>query len=185
MSAFRGFIGEAIVHITLKLGLNTKEYRIFRDVIVPYPGGTSQIDNLVISKYGIFVIEVKNYTGWVFGNPNQKSWTQSIYGKKYHFQNPLIQNLGHIRTLKRCLVLSGEQFHSVVYFSGSGQLKTEMPSNVLNCGLIPHIRSYSLEILTMEEVLNCDALVQGFRKFNELSSRHHAKNVKALRRKST
>ena len=34
-------------------------------------GGTTQIDHILVSKYGIFVIETKNRKGWIFGGPQQ------------------------------------------------------------------------------------------------------------------
>ncbi len=53
------------------------------DIYIPSRDGkTSQIDHLVISKKVIFVIETKNYTGWILGNENNQFWTQVIYREK-------------------------------------------------------------------------------------------------------
>ena len=54
----------------------------------------SQIDLVVATKVGIVVFEVKEYSGWIFGNQNQRNWTQLLaYGKqKYYFYNPIFQN---------------------------------------------------------------------------------------------
>lgn len=43
--------------------LDTEEYIVLHDLLLPYKDGTTQIDHVIISPYGIFVIETKNYTG--------------------------------------------------------------------------------------------------------------------------
>ena len=59
--------------------LNPKEYIVLNDLVVKTSRGSSQIDHVVISIYGIFVIETKTYRGWIHGNENSEYWTQSIY----------------------------------------------------------------------------------------------------------
>ncbi|WP_350617509.1 nuclease-related domain-containing protein, partial [Pseudomonas sp. HY7a-MNA-CIBAN-0227] len=77
------------------------------NVTLPLPnGGSTQIDHVIVSIYGIFVIETKNYKGWIFGNEKQRQWTQAFpNGRKYKFQNPLRQNYLHIKTLADLLEL--------------------------------------------------------------------------------
>ncbi|WP_419184190.1 nuclease-related domain-containing protein [Xiashengella succiniciproducens] len=65
----KGFLGELLIRFVL-LFLNKKEYKIIHDVKLFYNGLMSQIDHVVVSKYGIFVIETKNYKGWIFGSEN-------------------------------------------------------------------------------------------------------------------
>ena len=100
--ALKGRYGEKMVMKTLK-NLDSKEYTIFHDLYVPTKKGTSQIDHVVISHKGIFVLETKNYTGWIFGNENSQNWTQVIYKRKEKFYNPIWQNFGHIQALKEYL----------------------------------------------------------------------------------
>jgi len=58
-------------------------YRHFHGLYLPRPDGkgTTQIDHIVVSRYGIFVIETKNYRGWIFGSEKQRDWTTktSVY----------------------------------------------------------------------------------------------------------
>jgi len=42
-------------------------------------------------------------TGWIFGNSNEKQWTQVLFGKKYRFQNPLHQNYKHTKAVQKLL----------------------------------------------------------------------------------
>ncbi len=63
-------------------------------------GATTQIDHLLLSPFGVFVIETKNYKGWIFGSERQKQWTQKIYKKSFKFQNPIHQNYKHMKVLE-------------------------------------------------------------------------------------
>jgi restriction system protein len=98
----------------MRLDLNT--YRRVHNLIVPSIDGTTQIDHVIVSVYGIFVIETKNMEGWIFGSPHQKTWTQSLFGKKFQFQNPLRQNYRHTRCLAEFLGLDHDLLRSVVFF---------------------------------------------------------------------
>jgi hypothetical protein len=60
--------------------------RIFHNLILETPDGSTQIDHLVLSTTGIFVIETKNMSGWIFGGDKQRMWTQTIYMKKQNFK---------------------------------------------------------------------------------------------------
>lgn len=99
------------------------DYHVFNDVTLPTPKGTSQIDHLVVSRYGLFVIETKNYKGWIYGGENSEQWTQNIYGKKYSLYNPILQNAGHVRALRRVLAEFGEvPIIPIVAFSKRGSV---------------------------------------------------------------
>lgn len=112
----------------LKRGVHPKA--IFHDLYVQKRNGEyAQIDLVVATPQGLVVIEVKNYSGWLFGHERQKYWTQLLnFGKaKYRFYNPLMQNQGHIQALKE----QSEQFarlpyFNIVLFAGTCTLKTSL-----------------------------------------------------------
>lgn len=142
----KGWFGEWMVRRVLAK-LPPGEYQQWHDVyLLDSEGHTTQIDHLVASKYGIFVIETKNYKGWIFGTEKQGAWTQNIYGKKFKFQNPLYQNSRHIRVLAESTGLKPSDFHNVVYFIGDSTLKTELPANVMTNGLRKFIEDEKTEI---------------------------------------
>lgn len=98
----------------LKYGIPAQT--IFHDLYLKkYNGGFSQIDLVVATKVGIIVFEVKEYSGWIFGNEHQSQWTQVLaYGKrKYRFYNPIMQNNNHIAVLKKQL----KQFEKIPFYS--------------------------------------------------------------------
>lgn len=150
---FKGVAGEFIVNLSAKLLLDKNEYRLIKNVTLPTDDGTTQIDHIIVSRYGIFVVKTKNMKGWIFGSQNQKTWTQKIYKKSYKFQNPLHQNYKHVKTLEQMLGLNDEQFYSVVVFIGDATLKTVLPNNVTTgAGYIKFINSKKRPVLTAEQV---------------------------------
>lgn len=99
----KGKIGEISVASRLNL-LNHNDYKILSNVVLQTKnGGTVQIDHIIVSVYGIFVIETKNYKGWIFGNENAENWLQVIYKEKNQFRNPLKQNWSHVYALKNLI----------------------------------------------------------------------------------
>ncbi len=89
-------------------------------------GAYAQIDAVLATTEGIIVFEVKDYSGWIFGDGGKTNWTQVLaYGKrKYRFYNPIKQNLSHIRSLKRQLPqFRNIPFFSVILFYGNCELK--------------------------------------------------------------
>jgi hypothetical protein len=145
---FKGFAGEMLVHISAKIHLNKDKYHVLRNVTLPIADGTTQIDHIIVSEYGVFVIETKNMKGWIFGGVHQRQWTQKIFKYTSKFQNPLHQNYKHVETLKSLLELTDQQIFSIVVFVGSSTFKTEMPVNVINGpGLIRYIKSKNQHVL--------------------------------------
>nr|WP_171522762.1 nuclease-related domain-containing protein [Acinetobacter lanii] len=130
---FKGKLGEFAVSTHAKLYLNNEDYILLNDCTLPDDqGGTTQIDHILLSPFGIFIIETKNYTGWIFGTERQKTWTQKIYKKNYKFQNPLHQNYKHQKVLEKILedLIDREYLHSVIVFMPDCEFKTAMPANV-------------------------------------------------------
>lgn len=151
-AAIKGWIGEAQVTLAQKLFLDSTVYFDVNNVTIPTANGTTQIDHVIASQYGIFVVETKNMEGWIFGNEKSPSWTQSLFGKKSKFQNPLYQNYKHIKALSEFLGIEEDKFHSLVFFASDCTFKTEMPPNVMNHGYIPYIKSKTDVFFTPVEV---------------------------------
>ena len=149
----KGASGERTVAKRLRKGL-PEEYIILNDVYLPLADGTTtQIDHIVVSQYGIFVVETKTYSGWIFGDEKSPQWTQSIYRKKTRFQNPLRQNYRHVCALSERLGLDKSFFHSVVAFTGDCTFKTEMPANVVySRQAAGFIRSFTTPIIKVSQV---------------------------------
>ncbi|MFO7714634.1 MAG: nuclease-related domain-containing protein [Desulfosarcina sp.] len=181
---FKGFAGEIMVHISARIHLNRDKYHVLRNVTLPTTGGTTQVDHIIVSEYGVFVIETKNMKGWIFGGAHKRTWTQKIFKHKKKFQNPLHQNYKHVETLKALLELNDRQIFSVVVFVGNSTFKTEMPENVTNgTELIKYIKSKDQRVLFDADVqmilskIEAERLVPS-REMNKAHSEHVKEIVK-------
>jgi len=145
--------GEFIVNVSAKIFLNKEDYHLIKNVTLPTENETTQIDHIIVSKYGVFVVETKNMKGWIFGRADQKTWTQVIFKNKTKFQNPLHQNYKHVKTLESIFGLRGDQLYSLIVFVGDSKFKTEMPENVTyGSGYIRYIKSKKNPVLSSTEV---------------------------------
>ena len=164
----KGKRGESRVHnILMQL---PDDYVILEDVILKTNRGTTQIDHVVVSKYGVFAIETKNYRGEIYGDDNRKQWTQIIvtdvtykrkwyktytYVTKNRFYNPVKQSLAHALAIKQHL---SEWPHlivaPIVVFTGDAVLK-EVDSRyhvIYDFNLLDTIMNYRTIYLSNEDV---------------------------------
>ena len=173
----RGWVGEKITTVGVWLFLDKATYRRIDNVIVPAADGTTQIDHILVSVYGIFVIETKNMKGWIFGSPDQDSWTQVIFKKKHTFQNPLRQNYRHTRCLSEYLHVDHALFHSVVWFIGDSTFKTAMPPNVLRAGLVPYLKGFTNPCLTEQQATEISRALRTLKDNPAASRRDHLQSL--------
>lgn len=175
----KGKIGEK--RVAVLLSLLGKEYTVYNDVMIRNGSYTSQIDHVVVSPYGIFVIETKNYKGLIYGGLNQEKWTQNIWGNKTYLVNPIRQNYGHIIALKKILPsFSMDQYVSVVVFSTSANLRSNFPANynvIYTPQLINRIKSYKERILTDDNILKIRATLEANLVRDRKAKKQHVVNV--------
>jgi restriction system protein len=129
----KGQFGEFCVNVGMKLFLDDR-YHLIKNVTLPSGDGTTQIDHVIVSAYGVFVVETKNMNGGIYGSEHDKLWTQALGGKKFRFQNPLRQNYKHTQVLAEVLGVPHEKIVSIIMFIGDGKLKTQdrLPANVMS-----------------------------------------------------
>jgi hypothetical protein len=140
-----------------------------------------------VSKYGVFVIETKNMKGWIFGDENQKQWTQQIFKEKNRFQNPLHQNYRHTKALEEILGLLSSSLTSLIAFVGDCKFKTPMPENVF-CGLsyTKYIKSFNTEYLDHYQIDRVINTLQNKRlKQGPTTDRVHVDNLKQRKKPTT
>ncbi len=161
----KGWIGELKTKATQKLFLDSRQYHVCNGVFVKGKQGTTQIDHIIVSKYGVFVVETKQRSGWIFGRKNDNQWTQKTFGKTVRFQNPLRQNYLHTESLAECLQIHRNKIHSLIVFWGDSEFKTPLPKNVVKGILEPtnYIKSKKRILLTDEEVNRVCAQVQAIK----------------------
>lgn len=167
------------------------ESESFDNVILKTPDGTTQIDHIIISIYGIFVIETKDYKGWIFGDEHQKKWTQSLIGPrkfsifgrrhssiKYKFQNPLHQNYKHMKAVQNFLNVNMNKIFSIIVFTGDCEFKSKMPDNVIELHELPsYLNSYKEQIISIETVEKLSKKMTNYLLNSEIDEADHIENV--------
>jgi restriction system protein len=174
---FKGWLGEKMTTFGMWLKLDSNIYRRVHNVILPASNGTTQIDHILISTYGLFVIETKNMNGWIFGSAEQETWTQQFFKRKFKFQNPLRQNYRHTRCLGEFLGLNHDLLHSVVFFIGDARLKTTLPDNVLTEGLSSYVKSFTRPILTPARVAEIEHQLQALKAGSTVNRSEHLESL--------
>lgn len=149
-------------------------------------GGTSEIDVVYITQKGIFVIESKNYSGWIFGNENDQYWTASLpNGNKNQFYNPVKQNRTHIKWLRNIV---GEEvpLYSVIAFSERCELKkvtvTDQSVKVIKrdriYATVREIWESSEDRLTENEVEELFQKLSAYTNVDETTKEKHIQEIK-------
>lgn len=177
----KGKIGEGLINFTNVAVLDENIYTPLKNIILSLSdGSTTQIDHIVVSPYGIFVIETKNMSGWIFGGEHQKEWTQQIFKNKFRFQNPLHQNYRHLKALEETLGLPSSAFVSIIAFVGDCEFKTPMPSNVFRgISYARYIRSFTQEKLDTVQIRQVLKKLQNKRLDQSFQTdRSHVNNLK-------
>jgi len=178
MRLLRGWFGEKKTTFNMWLSLDANIYRRFHDVIIPAKNGTTQIDHLLVSPYGLFIVETKNIKGWIFGSESQPKWTQSLYRKKYSFQNPIRQTFRQKKILSEYLDLDESILHTVIYFVGDCKFKTQLPANVINSGLGGYIKQFHSRILSPEEINRVIRALEQHVSESSLTTRDHVRSLR-------
>ena len=181
--------------VARKLDWLPKEYITLNDILLPTNYGTTQIDHVVVSPYGIFVIETKNYKGWIFGHENSEEWKQSLIGKKrfwgwsseqHKLWNPIRQNAAHARALKAILKELGDfAVIPIVVFSNSAVLKITTPNYiVINwCNLRSAIKLYKYRCISEEDVQRIVSKISSANIITKGSRETHVNNIQVAQYK--
>ena len=167
------------------LSLDQRTYKRFHNTIVPSSNGTTQIDHILISKYGIFIVETKNKSGWIFGSAESAQWTQVLFGKKYPFQNPLRQTYRQKKVLAKFLSVDESHIHIVIYFVGDSRIKTELPENVISSGLGRFIKRFRDQVLTEDDIERIVNRLEQHNSESTLTTRDHVRSLRERHNSNT
>lgn len=154
-----GAVGEKAV--ANRLDCLPEGYNVFNDVLFEHHGSTTQIDHIVVSVYGIFVVETKNMHGRIYGSIHSEYWSQYLpetryRNREYRFRNPSWQNEGHIKALRRVLEDNKIPIYGIVVFPNEAEL------NVNNDGSLLHRKELNSYILSFQEKVMDDETEQKY-----------------------
>ncbi len=173
---FRGFMGEFWVKTELNK-LPQNKYIVLNNVMIRSSKGSHQIDHIVISKYGIFVIEMKNYFGLITGDEYKDKWTQHLGKNKYYFNNPIHQNYGHIKALEELLQMDESKFISVICISNQAKVKVTAKNVTQLDFLNKLIKSYNTEIIN-ESLIEIKNKIESGNILDKEAINEHVRNIR-------
>jgi hypothetical protein len=139
-----GQIGEYLIDYVINKKIKGY-YKTLRNVYLNNDNETTEIDEIILHEKGIFIIESKNYSGWIFGNEKDKTWTQCLRGNnKNKFYNPILQNNKHIKEFLKIIPVNKKAIKSIIVFADRCTFK-KMPYNTDDYTITK--RYYLIEIL--------------------------------------
>lgn len=148
---FRGDIAETRVRRLLRAQLEKSRYTVFNDLLLARSGGTISIDHVVVSRFGIFVIESAAMRGSISGTAVQDRWKQYRLGGFRYCGNPVHRNALQLEALQDLLQLPSSRFHRVVVLAGHKGFKSAKPEGVIRPDeLLRTIRSKNDPLLSPE-----------------------------------
>lgn len=183
----KGVLGEFAGKLAVKQWLPESGYELFSDVMLQDKRGTTQIDHVVVSRFGIFVIEAKGISGKLYASSETKYRTWKVYrnGRGYTFQNPYLQNYRHRCALAEVLDVSLEVLHDVIFFPHE-ELVVATPEKLLPSfvtgrrGLAAYVLSFKEQVFTVEEVSRLTAALSLKRMENSRENKKkHTADLKA------
>jgi hypothetical protein len=175
--------GEALLSDVIRANFEPPDYHLMNHVTLQLKDGTTQIDHILVSKFGVFVIETKDYTGWIFANQKQPRWTQVTFRAKYQFQNPILQNFRHVCAVQNLLdFLPPDAIKSIVVFAGDAKFKTEVPEGVSDlAAFINHLRQQNVEVMSLNRVQFCVGRIETARL--AISGETDVEHIQSLKRR--
>lgn len=177
--AGKGAIGENLLKLHLRQ-LGSKKYQVLNNITLPTSDGTTQIDHIVLSPFGLFVIETKNMQGCILGKQNQAQWIQKFPTQSFSFQNPLRQNYKHTQTLVEILNLKPSTIHSIIAFHPKAQLEQPRIQNVLYFNeVVSYIQQHHKTIFSTTEISTIHQKIQTIKKPNTRKTQNdHIQHLK-------
>lgn len=166
LSKIVGWFGEHWVKKELKK-LPKDKYKILNDVMISINDRMPQIDHIVFSNYGIFVIETKQYNGYFTGSKYDKKWVGHFKNKKIYYTNPIRQNYGHVKSICELLNLDESKVFNIVCIPSTAKLKIEHDGELTRVdNIVKKINSHKDEIID-----NSDIYYQKIKESNITSKR--------------
>lgn len=175
--------GEALLSHAVTKRFAAPDWHLMNHLTLRVDDGTTQIDHVLVSRFGVFVIETKDYQGWIFADASHRYWTQVIYKLRFRFQNPVRQNYKHLCAVRELLeFLPPDAVRPVVVFTGRAVFKTGIPQGVFTLeGFLEHVSGHSTEVMSLNRVQFCVGRLETARQL--ISKATDVEHVKFLQRR--
>lgn len=171
--------GEKYVARALGDTVEGEQYIINNLLFQDSEGHSCQIDHILINKNGIWVVETKNYAGYIYGSEEQREWTQVLaYGdEKHKFYNPVKQNRTHIYRLSKYLN-ADKIFHNVICFLNRADITNVRANGIYSIYNIKEIKEQETNVnLTAEDMEKYYNLLLELKESNQVTEEQHINNI--------
>jgi len=175
--------GETRLSHAVKRRFVAPDYHLLNHVTLRVNDETTQIDHVLVSRFGIFVVETKDYKGWIFAGQGDRYWTQVLFRAKFKFQNPLRQNYKHVCAIQELLeFLPADAILPVVVFTGHAEFKTGIPDGVFTLPeFLAYVEGHATEIMSVNRLQFCVGRLETARL--SISKETDVEHIQRLRRR--
>lgn len=161
------------------------EYHVMNDVLLQTKKGSTQLDHIIVSPYGIFVVETKNHKGMIFGDMQGRVWTQVLNGAgRFKFYSPVLQNQGHMFHLNKQTGIPFNYMMGVIVFTNR-----DVNLNNVNCpfcfnvdSLYGFIMSYQNRIIGNKNIVKIIERIDKVDTNSYMNRQKHIDYVKRFQR---
>lgn len=163
------------------------DYLVFNDLLIKDGNRTTQIDHIIISRYGVFVLETKNIHGKVYGSENKEFWSQYLpdwgykrYGstQAHELRNPLWQNAGHIKSIRRLVLGNDVPVYGIVVFPSDTLVRVTAEQPILKMReVVPYIKQYQDVVLLYEQMDHYKKRLLEVSSRSESDRKYHLENI--------
>ena len=144
--------------------LDGQTYRQLHDVILETREGLVRIDHVIVSRFGVFVVEAMDMRGEILGRAFDPEWTQTVGGERVTFQNPLRPNYNRKLALDGLLQIGEHKIFSVIAFTDRSAFQVEMPDNVTRGkDFVKYIKSKDTVLINDSEIRGIVDAIQAAR----------------------
>lgn len=124
------FLGRELADFRIRRAVSARSKDVLHDFILPGAyGGLVKIDHAVMTAGGIICIRALKLHGMVFGSEEEAQWTNIDGVKRRRFLNPVIQNEGRARAIRKAV--PGVPVTNLVIFTDSVEFTAPPPKNVI------------------------------------------------------
>lgn len=140
-------------------------------------GKSRQIDHIAITEYGVFVIETKYYSGSIYGKENSEEWIQYLGDKKYHLKNPIYQNYGHYKIVKKIIFDEKVYIEPIVVFIDGCSIHVATHNKVIFASMIEKYIQRKSKILSENRINELYNIIMENRITDKETIQNHDFNV--------
>ncbi len=178
-NAKREYINFAEQEVAEILGGLSDEYTVYNNILLRNnENKIIEIDHIVVSKYGIFVIETKNHSGHIKGYQHSEFFIQTKRGRTKSIYNPILQNAGHVKVLLH--ILGDFPIYSVIVFSNSAELDIDSTTYVCNVNqLRGYLEDKREQVISAKGICSINTILKKEIITDEKIKREHIESIKA------